>query len=309
LKIVNPYEYIYSKVPGSIFSVSKLKTKSNMFYELLEIIKTIHFLDNYNLDTLNTLIIGNNYQDSLECFEMLREMYTNDKFDCFEKLNSNYYNMLENKKFNLIIYEINELDTKNINLYTIKFLEVLMIILNNLTNFGSAIIKIENIFYKPIIDILFFLSSIFDKLYIIKPLVNNITSFEKYIVVKKMSLSKNKILYKNYSLTIKQLIINYENKKINKSYIFNNIISNEIPYYFLSKIEDLNVILGQPQLETFNQIIHILKNKNMDEKIETLKKNNIQKSVGWCEKYKIPCNKFSDKINIFLPVVKEVYLF
>ena len=41
------------------------------------------------------------------------------------------------------------------------------------------------------------------------------------------------------------------------------------------------------------------------DKIESLKKYNIQKCVQWCEKFKIPCNKFSDKINIFLPV-KEV---
>ena len=44
--------------------------------------------------------------------------------------------------------------------------------------------------------------------------------------------------------------------------------------------------------------------KNKEDKLETLKKNNIQKCVQWCEKYKIPCNKFSEKINIFLPVKK-----
>ena len=37
-----------------------------------------------------------------------------------------------------------------------------------------------------------------------------------------------------------------------------------------------------------------------------MKKTNIQKSVNWCEKFKIPCNKFSDKINIFLPIAKEI---
>ena len=35
------------------------------------------------------------------------------------------------------------------------------------------------------------------------------------------------------------------------------------------------------------------------------RKNNIQKSVNWCEKFKIPCNKFSEKINIFLPIIKK----
>jgi hypothetical protein len=35
-------------------------------------------------------------------------------------------------------------------------------------------------------------------------------------------------------------------------------------------------------------------------------KSNIQKSVSWCEKYKIPCNKFTEKINIFLPIVNQI---
>jgi hypothetical protein len=25
----------------------------------------------------------------------------------------------------------------------------------------------------------------------------------------------------------------------------------------------------------------------------------------WCEKYKIPCNKFSEKNNMFLPIIRE----
>lgn len=66
----------------------------------------------------------------------------------------------------------------------------------------------------------------------------------------------------------------------------------------------MNITIGQQQLEALDQIISILKNKNKDDKIETIKKSNIQKSVSWCEKYKIPCNKFTEKINIFLPIIK-----
>ena len=38
IKIVHPYEYIFFKVPGSKFSVSKLKPQTNVFYDLLEIL-------------------------------------------------------------------------------------------------------------------------------------------------------------------------------------------------------------------------------------------------------------------------------
>jgi hypothetical protein len=91
----------------------------------------------------------------------------------------------------------------------------------------------------------------------------------------------------------------------NDKVIFVGKQNNVIDYYFKSKIDDLNIIIGQQQLEALDQIITIYKNKNKNDKIENIKKNNIQKSVLWCEKYKIPCNKFSEKINIFLPIINE----
>jgi hypothetical protein len=59
-------------------------------------------------------------------------------------------------------------------------------------------------------------------------------------------------------------------------------------------------------LESLDQIINIIKNKNKEDRIETIKKSNIQKSVSWCEKLKIPYNRFSEKTNIFLPIIKEI---
>jgi len=46
-KEFNPHEYIFSKVPGSKFSVSKLKTKTNIFYEFLEISNTLNCFDSF----------------------------------------------------------------------------------------------------------------------------------------------------------------------------------------------------------------------------------------------------------------------
>ena len=84
-----------------------------------------------------------------------------------------------------------------------------------------------------------------------------------------------------------------------------SIINYDIPSYFINKIDDINIIFGQQQLESIDQIINIMKNKNKDEKFENIKKINIQKSIIWCEKFKIPHNKFSEKVNIFLPLKKE----
>jgi hypothetical protein len=56
-------------------------------------------------------------------------------------------------------------------------------------------------------------------------------------------------------------------------------------------------------LECIDQITNVFKNNNKKERIEYIRKTNIQKSVHWCEKFKIPCNKFLEKTNIFLPMM------
>ena len=84
-----------------------------------------------------------------------------------------------------------------------------------------------------------------------------------------------------------------------------SIIDNEIPYYFSNKIEETNAVIGQQQLEAYDQIINIFKNKNKDDKIETLKRNHIQKCIQWCEKNQLPHNKFIERINIFLNAKKK----
>ena len=82
-----------------------------------------------------------------------------------------------------------------------------------------------------------------------------------------------------------------------------HIIDKDTPYFYINKIDDINNIIGQQQLETIDQAINIYKNKNKDDKLESLKKINIQKCVNWCEKMKIPFNKITEKPNIFLPII------
>lgn len=305
-EIINPYEYIFSTVPGSTYSVSKLKTKSMMFYELFEIFQNTNILELYKYETMNSLIVGTNYEDSLECLEMLRENYINDKFFCFHDYSSKLYNYIENNKFNFVIYETK--NYINMNHYTILLLEFILITINNLKENGNAIIKVNNFFYKPVIEIMYILSYLFEKTIVTKPNTSNISNFDKYIVLQKFKLNQNDFEVKNnYVTSISNFIKFYNEINSNEKYELNihSIINFNLPYYFLNKMDDINLIIGHQQLEIFNQVINLLKSNNREDKIEVLKKNSIQKSVNWCEKYKIPCNKFSDKVNIFLPLYVE----
>lgn len=298
-KIINPYEFIFSKVPGSKFSVSKLKQKTNIFYDLLEISNNLNIFDNFTTsNNINFLHITPNYSDSIECFEMFRENCSdkhlfNDNIKLENKLENNL--QISENKFDFIFLEVDISDYFN------TFIHAILIILKNQNNKGISIIKIDNIFYKPIVDMIFFLSSLYDKVYICKPNTNNVTSYEKYIVCKNFIHNEDSNTYLKFNYL--KLFV-FIKKMDNKNII--SILDFDIPYYFKNKLDDLNIIIGQQQLDALDQIISIYKNKNKDEKCEMLKKNNIQKSVSWCEKYKIPCNKFTEKINIFLPIANEV---
>ena len=300
IALVNPYEYIFSKVSGSQFSVSKLKLKTNIFYDFFEISTTLSIFETYKSHSLNSLHLTSNNNDTIECFKIFRENF-NDIILCYDEINDNVIRSIEKTKFDLLFFETRY----DNNEYIISLLEITMIILKNQKNGGNCIIKINDIFYKPIIDILYLLSSLYNKIYIFKPNTSNITSFEKYVVCKDFDegndQNKKKLSLNYFKLSL--FLQSLKNKKEIKT--IKSILDLDISYYFLKTLTDINITIGEQQIESLNFVLNLLKNKNRDEKIESLKKINIQKSVAWCEKYKIPCNKFSERTNIFLPLNKD----
>lgn len=296
IKIVNPYEFIFSKVPGSKFSVSKLKPNTNLFYDLFEIFNNLNLFENFKKDSIKSLHISPNYNDSVDCYEMFREGF-NDCIKKFSNLDINTDNNLPENEFEYIFFETNTTCERE---YFISFINLIIIILRHQTTNGNIIIKIKNILHKPVLDCLYLLTSLYDKVYIAKPYANNIISFDRYVVCKSFQSTESSRTYLKFNL-IKLIVFL---KKLDSKNI-TDVLDFDVPCYFKNKIDDLNIIIGQQQIETMSQIINIFKNKNKNDKIESIKKLNIQKSVSWCEKYKIPCNKFTEKINIFLPIANE----
>jgi len=293
-RMVNPCEFIFSKVPGTNFSVSKLNPNSNLFYDLYEILNNIIFFDNFKSEPIKSLHVSPNYSDSIECFGIIREGME-DHIITFNYLDID--NDLPENEFDYIFYETN---TSNDQEYFISFIKIMITIFKNQKSNGNIIIKIKDILHKPVLDCVYFLTSLFDTVYIAKPTTNNIISPDRYIVCKYFKYNENTRSYLKLNATrLSTLIKQLDGKNII------DILGHDVSYYFKNKIDDLNIIIGQQQIDALDQIISIYNNKNKNEKIENIKKYNIQKSVNWCEKYRIPCNKFTEKINIFLPIINE----
>jgi hypothetical protein len=294
IKIINPYEFIFSSVPGSKFSVSKLKPKTNLFYDLLEIYNNLHIFEQYSLHTMKSLHISHNTDDSVECFGMIREKCDDENY-FYNDDNNIIDEFIDETKFDYIFYEINK------NNYFLSLIKLIVLVMRNQSHNGTIVFKISDTFHKLTIDALYLLSSLYERIHICKPNTSNITTFDKYIVCKNFLFNDNLNTYlkRNY-LKLLVFIKKFENKNISQ------IIDFDVPYYFKNKIDDINIIIGHQQLDALDQIISIYTNKSKEEKIESIKKVNIQKSVIWCEKYKIPCNKFTEKTNIFLPIINEI---
>jgi hypothetical protein len=323
-KIVNPFEFIYTNVPGSTISVSKVKPDSIIFFELMEIFKVFTVDDILSLKhKINIAHLTPNFTSTNYLMNMIRE----DNNDCIFSEDFNYNKLYElfiknqyNNEFDLIICEFQPDEYNDIKKYMNNMILILLIIIKYQSNQGICIIKIDNILYKTIIDVIFILSGIYDKTYLVKPSICNIIKSERYLICK--GLNKNKQLHHDMLSNIGEKILikmdhftndeltndltnHITNHVTNDKYIF-SIIDNDLPYYLLNKLEESNLVICQQQLNAYDQIINIIKNKNSEEKIENLKKTHIQKCIQWCEKNQLPHNKFIDKVNIFLSQKKIV---
>jgi hypothetical protein len=324
-QIINPFEFLHSIVPGSTISVSKIKPDSTIFFELMEIFQTFNINDHFfSKPKINVCNLTHNHTSTIHLLDMLREdnedNITSSHFH-FNEIYRNFVTKRHNSSFDLIICEFSPTIYDDIQQYVKYMILTLIIILNYQTKNGVCFIKIDTIFYKAIIDIIFILSGIFDKVYLVKPSISNITKNDRYIVCKGYKLDSSLGLDSSIDLessidldssinldsnihVVHDKLVAYintcNNDNDNDNMYVKSIIENEIPYYILNRIEESNLVIGQQQLEAFDQLINIFKNKNRDEKIDNLKKTHIQKCIQWCEKNQLPHNKFIDKINIFL---------
>ena len=283
--IISPYKYIYSKTPIYNIPVSKLSL-SPISYIYIELIQLCNLLDNFSDISVSLNCININNFTIIDSINILRENNEDVHYN-FTDLGTN---LTTPNYAEFINIDLSNTFT-SFNAYIISLINSLCYIFKNQKYGGSLIIKIDNLFYKPVIDILFILNTAYEKINIVKPNASSIVKNDLYIVCKNFNFLPN--IEKLQDLTISR----------DDSLIISSLVSDEIPYYFLNKIEEANIIIYHQKIQYIDQISNIIINKH---KFDNIKKSNIQKCVLWCEKYKIPHNKIIDKVNIFLHPVVEV---
>jgi len=296
-KIVNPYEFIHSKVPDSKFSVSKVKANSPSFYSLMEIINSFNIFEPFSERNINILYFGQKKTDAImDCINIFRENNSDNFFEIGEL--STEYGYLACESIDFLYIELHNISVESgINEYIIEFVNALYHILMYQNINGTCVIKLGSLSYKPILDIIYMLTSTYEKSFIAKPIVGSVFKNERFIICKSFTPDNKNNDRINILKALKEIIVEFKNDNV-----ITSILNSQLPYYFLNKIEESNIIIGQQQLEHLDRVINIIKNKNGFEKMESLKKTNIEKCMQWCEKNKLPYNKFVDRLNIFLPI-------
>jgi hypothetical protein len=318
-EIVYPYEYLFSHLPASNLSICKAKPTSRMYYDMIEIYNTLKLSECLPSKNMTALYYGYHGACVIDYMQYIRENFNDrnvlnepiqdKRIGIVTPLNSGNINGLNEPRYthvpndianacDYIYYELPDKTYADTNQYILGLLKAVKYMLMYQSSRGCMILKIGNTYYKPVIDILYIISSLYNKVYIMKPNTSNNIYDEKYLVCKTFTATlqkKNQYLDKIDKI---YTICFREQHEIN----IQSIVKNEISSYFLNKMEECNIIMGQQQIDAYDQMINLVKNKNKSDKIEALRKHNIQKCIHWCEKYKMPCNRFADKINIFLPI-------
>lgn len=280
------------------------------FFIFLEILNTIVFIQNINLKNILILNIGD-YDLSIKESYLYVFNRTNKSADVhffsLNKINDLHKEKviqlkdvskdLLNKKtltnifthykkyFHIINCDIKEKNfykyEKNISLCSYIFINILYSLLMQQFN-GYMIIKLPNIFNHTYQEILYFLSSIYEKVIVIKPQICKNLKSEKYIVCKNLIVNCNPYL-------LYEIISNYiDHFNSNNLLYINKILWQDIPLFYVNKLNECNAILGQQQLEVLNSILnYCLLDKNdseiqKKEKIKILENKTRDKCINWC---------------------------
>ena len=181
---------------------------------------------------------------------------------------------------------------------------------------GSFVLKIFDIFTKVTVDLLQLLCCVYDDVIVFKPNTSRIANSEKYVVCKRFNVC-DKVVHDDLVNKFRAFFIgiggngnelggdgvvnsgNIEIAAVLKTGGAAAGADGRHNMQLLNRIEEINAILGQQQIDNITLTISMIQTKTYD-KLDAYKRANVQKCVAWCERYDIPCNKNVISTNTFI---------
>ena len=248
---------------SNINDISKIMNVELAFYETLELYNIMHF-GWKNFFKLNTLHFGNDAEMTVKAFQYIRNYSKNDSNSTISA--SNIQN-IPNKKIDVAFCHASSENEYNNGIDLLKQILVVLVLQKQK---GSCIIKYGDTFTQLSMDIISFISCFYEKTYIMKPSICDITNCEKYIICKNF-------LQDNLSDEVLHVISSLQTNILQPEFVVHRILRTKTPLFISGKLEEINSIFGQPRLEYIQQQLSQTKNNDV--------KMNKQKCVDWCSKY------------------------
>jgi hypothetical protein len=284
----NPYLWIYtpnhenktiSKLSLVYAGEDQLQTNyssSLYFYEMIE----IYHLMNLNwtqMKHIRTLHLGKNGFMIAQAVSFLRGHNVEDSIKVFLSPSTKLYE--DTLKHHFISVDTTDMSTtQEISKESILDICVSLCVQKQ---GGTLMIKIGNTFSSLMIDVLYFVSHFYEKTYFIKPIVTDVTKSDKFLICKGFLFEKNHEFDSIHILF--QKLLDYSSLPLSR------ILNIEIPLFYVSKLEEINSIFGQPQLEHIQVILNrIQTNHFKPPDLKQIPRMDIQKCIEWCSKYHVP---------------------
>jgi len=323
-KITNKYEYIntlyFNEKKNINTCVCSYKPISRSYFKMVEILNNFDF--NFDKNKIKSFHLAEGPGGFIECLYKHR----NNKNDIYVGMTliennndvpkwSKITNFLKNKKNILLEYgpqkdgnlyhkynlehiknyhsnqydfitadggfdysiDFNKQEQHSINLVFCEMLYALILQKKG----GSFVLKVFDCFHQNTIEILYILSYFYEKVNIYKPNTSREANSEKYVICTNFQVKTN------YNDIISKLCDSFHDLSQQK---LQNIFNFEINTMFLSKIQEVNAIYGQQQIENILTTINYIKENqhNNKDKIERIKLSNIEKCIRWCTLHKQP---------------------
>lgn len=254
-----------------------------ILFEYLEIFHNNYSENSHNIKDIECFGKNNN-----EIIYSLKKVLNNDNLNIRTNSINNIMNeinkmeiLAKEPKLDLFIFDVSPFHVLENGINEVEtFLLYLPAMLLKLKQGGNIIISIQDTYSVMIHDVLFYLNSIFNKVYIGRPNIMITSDNHRYIICKslnrKIELNEISSLLKFFYYLI--VVLN-KDKILSKSI---RIFEQDIPMFFKCKIDEINCIYGQQILEYTMMVINNKQHelysyyKTRNEKIDIWIKNHKQ---------------------------------
>ena len=251
---------------ANIHTISNISNVNLVFYEILELYSIMHFSWS-NFFKLHTLHFGDDREMTEKAFKFIRNFSNHDTSYVASSTGLKYN---PNHKIDIAFCHASS-DNEHENGKAL--LDQLLTVLVLQKQKGACIVKIGDTYTQLSLDIIAFLSHFYEKTYIMKPSVCDLTTCDKYIVCKNFLYDQvSEEVFKMHSLL---------RSHPEKFYIY-RLFQKELPLFISGKMEEINSIFGQPRLEYIHQL---LSSQPEPTTHNNDNRANKQKCLDWCGKY------------------------